>query len=1038
MPYKTLLLILLWVIAFPTAHLLAQATDSLAAARHFAEGDALEKKRDYAQAMLRYRQAADGFEAVGAWQGCLNSLHRLCSRQVREAQLDSANLTADRGLRLIEAHFAGKHLKWVHLTGLKSEVCSARRHYAPAIAYLQSATEYLLKNYPEEQVFIAGNYDSWGFALSESGNLSAALRCHQQSAALLSAAEAKAANATPILRNKNLTAQVYRKMGRYDEALAQFKAARDLAERLNIPTQLAANLYSTSTALYYKGDLDAALDYLQKSADLYLKINGGSELKNHDKIYFLMAACHQAGGHDDEALRFFQKNLDLTRQKYGGDEHYDAARTLSAMSESLSSQERYQEAYQASLQALGILERVLPKPDRAKINVYESLATLYLHHRHQPDSALFFAQKIIDDLSALPDLDRYDLTRVLGYSLMSECQRETGRPDRALDFAQQALRSAARQFDSTEPSQNPGIEDFVNTNHALMALRYKAEAAFAQWATDPQTPEPALALACLNLGEKTLQQYHIQLGHQTASDFDADAAGRDFCKTALRIAAALHTRRPTPGSIARCWHWAELDKAQRLQTALRNTAAKAFAGLPDSLLQLDARLAQDVAVYENLLRTAEESGDTIAAQLWRNDSLFAARQARTDFVRRLEREYPAYFDLKYRDETPSLAEVRRNLPPQTLLLELSFGGRYDNTLYLLAVSRDTALLVARPALPDLEDKIAAFNSLLQSPASARLPKRKTLVGLGHELYQQFIKPIENQLTEKNQLFVVGESVTQYLPFETLLRDGSDRPIAALDFLVKRLHISYHYSATLLAKPAAAPLPAPAQELIAFAPVFAEGEVDIPKGWAASRDTALRAFGPGGKFLILPFSEKEVKEVAGLFNARRPGSAQVLLRKSADKAALKHALEQNSRVVHIASHSFADLRQPKFSGIACYSPDSTASSCLYVGEIYNLAAQTDLVVLSSCESGLGRLTSGEGLLGLNRAFLYAGVPNVVFSLWKVNDRASADFMEHFYRAMLSGQPYASALRTAKLKMLSNPATAAPHLWSGFLLMGQRNE
>jgi len=1033
MPYKTLLLILLGAITLPAAQLSAQAADSLAAARQFAEGDALEKKRDYAQAMLRYRQAADGFEAVGAWEGCLNSLHRLCARQVREAQLDSANLSADRGLRLIEAHFAGKHLKWVNLTGLKSEVCIARRHYAPAIAYLQSATEYVLKNYPEERVFAAGNYDSWGFALSESGNLSAALRCHQQSAALLSAAGNNATNTTPILRNKNMVAQVYRKMGRYDEALAQFKAARDLAERLNIPTQLAANLYSTSTALYYKGDLDAALDYLQKSADLYLKINGGSELKNHDKIYFLMAACHQAGGNDDEALRFFQKNLDLTRQKYGGDEHYDAARTLSAMSESLSGQRRYQEAYQASQQALGILERVLPEPDRAKINVYESLATLYLHHRSQPDSALFFAQKIIDDLSALPDLDRYDLTRVLGLSLMSECQREMGRPDRALDFAQQALRSSARQFDSADPRQNPDTEDFVNINSALMALRYKAEAAFAQWAADPQTPEPALALACLDLGEKTLRQYHIQLGHQTASDFDTDGAGHDFCKTALHLAATLHTRRPTPSSIARCWHWSELDKAQRLQTALRNTSAKAFAGLPDSLLQLDARLAQDVAVYENLLRTAEEAGDTVAARLWRNDSLFTARQARTDFVHRLERDYPAYFDLKYRNETVSMADVQRSLPPKTLLLQISFSGRYDSLLYLLAVSRDTALLVVRPALRGLEEKIEAFNSLLQSPASARLPKRTALVKQSHELYQQFIKPIENQLIGKNKLFVVGESATQYLPFETLLRDGSDRPIAALDFLVKRLDISYHYSATLLAKPTHTP-PTRTHELIAFAPVFAENENIAAGRGTISRDTSLRAFGPDG-FTALPFSEKEVLGIVGLFKTRQPSSAQVLLRKNADKAALERALEQGSRIVHIASHSFADLRRPKFSGIACYSPDSTASSCLYVGEIYNLAAQTDLVVLSSCESGLGRLTSGEGLLGLNRAFLYAGVPNVVFSLWKANDRASADFMGHFYRAMLGGQPYASALRTAKLKMLSDPATAAPHLWSGFLMMGR---
>ena len=107
----------------------------------------------------------------------------------------------------------------------------------------------------------------------------------------------------------------------------------------------------------------------------------------------------------------------------------------------------------------------------------------------------------------------------------------------------------------------------------------------------------------------------------------------------------------------------------------------------------------------------------------------------------------------------------------------------------------------------------------------------------------------------------------------------------------------------------------------------------------------------------------------------------------------------------------------------------------MGEIYTLQSKADLVTLSSCESGFGKVTWHDGVLGLNRAFLYAGTPNVVFSLWKVYDKVSADLMVDFYKNILDGKDYSESLREAKLKLLNNEATAAPHFWSPYLLIGR---
>ncbi|MEO1713997.1 MAG: CHAT domain-containing protein, partial [Bacteroidota bacterium] len=193
----------------------------------------------------------------------------------------------------------------------------------------------------------------------------------------------------------------------------------------------------------------------------------------------------------------------------------------------------------------------------------------------------------------------------------------------------------------------------------------------------------------------------------------------------------------------------------------------------------------------------------------------------------------------------------------------------------------------------------------------------------------------------------------------------------------------------------------------------------------------------GTLLPLPESEREVNEIKALFLDKDPIPIATNLRSYATEAALKENLQQPYRYIHIAGHSFADLNNPLFSGIACY-PDADNdpnSTMLYMGEIYLLKTQADLIILSSCESGFGQALDSDGLVGLNRAFIISGTPNVVFSLWKVYDKVSAEMMIQFYRGVIDGADYASSLRDAKLRLINDPATASPHYWSPFLMIGR---
>ena len=134
----------------------------------------------------------------------------------------------------------------------------------------------------------------------------------------------------------------------------------------------------------------------------------------------------------------------------------------------------------------------------------------------------------------------------------------------------------------------------------------------------------------------------------------------------------------------------------------------------------------------------------------------------------------------------------------------------------------------------------------------------------------------------------------------------------------------------------------------------------------------------------------------------------------------------------------DEASPELSGIAFHeygNDNAPEDGILYASEVYNLNLNAELVVLSSCESGAGKVVKGEGVMALTRGFLYAGTPNILVSLWKVSDQHTQELMVAFYENLLKGDDYPAALRKAKLAMLADKANHYPDLWSSFILIGR---
>jgi CHAT domain-containing protein len=187
---------------------------------------------------------------------------------------------------------------------------------------------------------------------------------------------------------------------------------------------------------------------------------------------------------------------------------------------------------------------------------------------------------------------------------------------------------------------------------------------------------------------------------------------------------------------------------------------------------------------------------------------------------------------------------------------------------------------------------------------------------------------------------------------------------------------------------------------------------------------------------LPFTRQEANQLMAL--APKGSSFSAIDFQASRATVLDPALSQY-RYVHIATHGLLDTERPGLSALVFSMVDAQGqpqNGFLRANDIYNLKLPAELVVLSACQTGLGKDIKGEGLVGLTRGFMYAGAARVVVSLWNVNDKATADLMARFYEKMLKqGQRPAAALRAAQFEMWKQKQWQSPYYWAAFTMQGE---
>lgn len=462
-------------------------------------------------------------------------------------------------------------------------------------------------------------------------------------------------------------------------------------------------------------------------------------------------------------------------------------------------------------------------------------------------------------------------------------------------------------------------------------------------------------------------------------------------------------------------------KAFLLAKAMRQSGALRYAGVPDSILQAESSLREKIVSAEKILDTSSrEKGnqmDSVVLLLSRELSSW-----RTDYdalLRTIEKSYPEYYRLRIlRDDIPS-AELRAKwLASNQGLLMYSLTQAH---LYIFVLKRDTFCVKTLPLDASLNADLEQFRKCLTEYFVTADPadnlydvNLEKYIDLAQSLYRKLVLPVDAILPER--VVIIPEGKLWHLPFEALLPEAPAirGNLRQYPFWTCKKAISYALSTSFLIDTATVEASKPLKDWLGLAP-FAIQTAD---------DGFVSRAGQHEGFLPLPFSGKEINDIAGLLQGEAWLGAEASPGRFGSEAG-------RYRILHLATHGHSDDRLGDYSYLAV----SRSEKPLPAKDLYQMSLSASMVVVSACESGSGKLLRGEGIIGLVRAFTYAGARSTVASLWVAHDQSTANLMVDFYRNLLRGEPKDVALKNARLTLLKKaPAEVHPFYWAGFRVYG----
>ena len=904
----------------------------------------------------------------------------------------------------------------VHVYLNKIYIKSIETQLEEADVYVKKLTEILEK---EELQSISKAMAGLGFGFYEDarGNYSTAIESYLKGLSALEGGEHTLKERKLIVTGLTNLGVAYRKSGKFDKAMETNIEAVDLAYNVYGENHLTLSyIYNNIGSVYYStGDFGQAAEYFERGAAIISQSLGwnneriGTVWNNAGVSMFRLGNFQKAAEYLEEAQRVKEANF--------GENHIDTALGYSNLASIYILNGAFDQAERNYQRSIDVRKANLGSnhPDLIDPKMY--LAALYNDLNRFEESRLLLERALVIAAERLGE----------HHPKVSELHHTLGNNFRQQNLFREAIdqygQAIERLYGDFSISDSFDVErEFSDPSGLVFILRSKAEVYRKlydehQKLADLQNAKRLYGWA-IDLVDFLQRSYHSE-----ASKLNLLETNYSIYTESVDILEQLYREDADPEYLEKIFELMEKSRSRVALELLNDLSARTFGGLPDSVLEEERELNADITrllrSLEEERQKGEEADEVNIAQL--SDSLFYARRKIERFSAELEQSYPSYHQLKFDQQVVSVQQTISLLDEETTLLSYMIG---DASLYLMILSTDGLEIKNLGSPKGLEEEVMNLRSAVTGGRTDEFTM------YSYRLFERLLKPVI-ELIESNSLLILADHALHYLPFEMLLtKPAENHHYHRMPFMVRQFDISYAPSATVYSMMQQRKQDNP-RNFLALAP-FSDRVADYEDSDNTERYT--------GSLEPLLLTAYETREIGNIFRQRQnlneylfPNRTSILRNSEATKNGLLQNLDDYN-FIHFATHAFVNEESPEFSGIALY-PDGEDGGMTYVSDIYNIQMNADLVVLGACETGLGSVHRGEGMIGFTRAFIYAGTANLAVSMWRVNDQPTATMMIKFYSAIREGNSYSSSLRKAKLSMIENPETAAPRNWAAFVLHGR---
>jgi CHAT domain-containing protein/Tfp pilus assembly protein PilF len=828
-----------------------------------------------------------------------------------------------------------------------------------------------------------------GFALHSQGELREALSAYQQALEIFHRVGEQGLWEAAVLQN---LAMVSMGLGEPEIALTSHRRVLEKQRALGDRKAEARTLNNIGVLYYSLGELGEALETY--AAALAIVRLSGDRLQEASLLYNIGVA-HYGLGDFQRALANLEQSLSIRHEI--GDKPGEAG-SETAIGEAYFHLGDNARALDAGRRAVGVASAV---SDRRR----EMLARLLLGEvslaAGEPTATLseltraLEISRLLVDRSAEPTI-----LRSLGEAYLALKQPETAAEllTQAVDRARAAKAPARVITALTSLARADCI-----LGRPQEALSRASEAISLIETLRATEPNPDLRASFL-----AARHNAFEIAIDLQMELDRREPGKEHARTALEISEHARAR-------------SLLDLLQEAGTDVREGVDPALRDRERALLR---RLKAKVSRQDSLLKGSAAAKREQAA----DQEVGAVLAELAQIEAEIRRHSPRYAALTQPPAATS-NEIQHLLDGKTLLLEYALG---EERSFLWAVDREAVIGFELPSRARIEEATREVYGRLSVLAPGEDGESR-LEQASASLSRMLLGPVAGRLADR-RLVIVADGELQYIPFGVLpLPGGGGAP------LITRHEILNAPSATalILQRRLARREPATGMVAVLADPVFDAADPRVAaRSRTGDRELSPARFSPSPEPLLrLPWTRREAQAIAA---AVPPGRSLLALDfRASRKTALSRELSRY-RILHFATHGLIDAQTPALSGLMLSRVEERGAPVegfLGLDDIYNLRLGANLVVLSGCETALGKNVRGEGLVGLTQGFLYAGARQVLSSLWRVEDQATAELMSHFYRALLSpGRTPAAALRLAQLAVRNDKRWRSPYYWSGFVLQG----